>query len=128
MRSAPLLQWLYLLNAALLITHEIDSAFWHEWELFGIPGGIQVFLVLNLAIVIVILYGHQSLALGRASGFILSWALVAGGLFASIIHTIFLLQGSAAFMAPVSLALLAGTFVLSLAQAAALVRAWRALS
>lgn len=40
MRSTPLLQWLYLLNAAALITHEIDSAYWREWELFG----IQVFL------------------------------------------------------------------------------------
>lgn len=26
--------WLYLANATVLITHEIDSAYWHEWELF----------------------------------------------------------------------------------------------
>ncbi len=32
---------LYLLNFALLFTHKIDSAFWKEWELFGIPGGIR---------------------------------------------------------------------------------------
>lgn len=34
-----LLHWIYLLNASVLITHEIDSANWHEWEIFGIPGG-----------------------------------------------------------------------------------------
>jgi hypothetical protein len=34
---------LYLLNAALLFTHEIDSAFWKEWDLIGIPGGIKFF-------------------------------------------------------------------------------------
>jgi hypothetical protein len=97
MQSTPLLRLLYLLNAAVLITHEIDSAYWHEWELFGIPGGIQVFLVINLVLVIVILYGHQALVLGRASGFVLSWVLVAGGIFAFSIHSIFLLQGSEAF-------------------------------
>lgn len=123
MRATPLLLWLYLLNAAVLITHEIDSAFWHEWELFGILGGIQVFLVLNLLLAMVILYGHQALALGRDSGFMLSWVLAAGGLFAAIIHSYFLLQGSEAFMAPTSIALLVATFVLSLAQAAALMTA-----
>ena len=123
MRATPLLLWLYLLNAAVLITHEIDSAFWNEWELFGIPGGIQVFLALNLLLVMAILYGHQALALGRAAGFMLSWVLAAGGLFAFIIHGYFLLQGSEAFMAPASLALLVATLVLSLAQAAALLQA-----
>jgi hypothetical protein len=123
MRSTPLLRLLYLLNAAVLITHEIDSAFWHEWELFGIPGGIQAFLVINLVLVIVILYGHQALALGRASGFVLSWVLVAGGFFAFTIHSFFLLRGSEAFRLPASIVLLVATLVLSLAQAAALIRA-----
>ncbi len=123
MRSTPTLLWLYLLNAAVLITHEIDSAYWHEWELFGLPGGLQVFLGLNLLLVIVVLYGHQALALGRISGFVLSWALVAGGLFAVIIHTYFLLQCGGAFRLPASLALLVATSVLSLAQAATLFRA-----
>lgn len=126
MRSTPMLLWLYLLNAAVLITHEIDSAYWHEWELFGIPGGIQAFLGLNLLLVIVILYGHQALALGRAAGFTLSWVLVAGGFFAVFIHTFFLLHGSESFLTPVSLALLAATFILSLVQAVALIRARKA--
>jgi ABC-type Co2+ transport system permease subunit len=115
-----MLLWLYLLNAAVLITHEIDSAYWHEWELFGIPGGIQVFLGLNLLLVIAILYGLQALALGHKSGTVLAWMLVAGGLFAVIIHSYFLLQGSQAFSSQASLALLFATFVLSLAQAVVL--------
>ena len=117
--------WLYLLNAAVLITHEIDSAYWHEWKLFGIPGGIQAFLAINLLLVIVILYGHQALAMGRSSGIILSWVLVAGGLFAVGIHTYFLLKGDEAFRLPASLVLLLATLVLSLAQARALVGARR---
>jgi hypothetical protein len=116
---------LYLLNAAVLITHEIDSAYWHEWELFGIPGGIQAFLVLNFLLVIMVLYGLQALVTGRSSGIIFSWVLVAGGFFAVVIHTYFILKGSEAFRLPASLALLLATLVLSLAQALALLRARR---
>jgi uncharacterized membrane protein len=48
MRRVLDLQTLFLLNAAMLITHEIDSAYWKWRELFGLPGGLQLFLVLNL--------------------------------------------------------------------------------
>ncbi len=113
---------LYLLNAAVLITHEIDSAYWHEWELFGIPGGIQLFLVLNLLLVLLMLYGYQALLMARRPGVVLSWMLAAGGIFAAAIHALFLLRGSQAFMTTASLSLLAATLVLSVLQAAVL---WR---
>jgi len=67
MATKSIIMWLYLLNAAVLITHEIDSAYWHEWELFAMPGGIQLFLVLNLILVVFVLYGHQALVQGRAA-------------------------------------------------------------
>jgi hypothetical protein len=123
MRSTPLLRRLYLLNAAVLITHEIDSAYWREWELLGIPGGIQVFLGLNLLLVALVLYGQQGLAFGRASGLVASWVLVAGGFFAVLVHAFFLLQGSKAFLNLASLALLTATCALSAYQAVALIRA-----
>lgn len=50
---------LYLLNSALLFTHEIDSAFWREWDLFGMSGGIQGFLVANFLLLLVALYGFK---------------------------------------------------------------------
>jgi hypothetical protein len=37
----------YLPNFALLVTHQIDSAYWRECELFHLPGGVQLNLVLN---------------------------------------------------------------------------------
>ncbi len=40
---SDLLFWLYLTNAAILICHEIDSAYWREWELINLPRG-AVFL------------------------------------------------------------------------------------
>jgi len=38
---------------SLLILHQIDAAYWKEWEMFYVSGGIQVFLVFNLVILLV---------------------------------------------------------------------------
>ena len=54
---SKVLFWLYLANAILLIIHEIDSAFWKEWELFKLPGGINGFLILHFPLLFLILYG-----------------------------------------------------------------------
>lgn len=35
----------------LAITHEIDSAFTREWDLFHIPGSLQIFLAVKLVLV-----------------------------------------------------------------------------
>jgi hypothetical protein len=104
-------------SAIVLLAHQIDAAFWHEWVLFGLPGGIQFFLLLNLPIIALVLYGQRCLALGRPSGKAFSWALAASGLFAAVFHGFHLLRGDEAFRLPFSLVLLVATFVLSLAQA-----------
>ncbi|MBI3585739.1 MAG: hypothetical protein HY088_01255 [Ignavibacteriales bacterium] len=107
---------LYLLNATLLITHEIDSAYWKEWELFGIPGGIQLFLILNFLLLLAFLFGYKQLLLGTKSGYIFSLALAFGGIFAFVIHTYFILAGHAEFTPPISLVILIATLIVSLAQ------------
>lgn len=38
----------YLSTLLALILHQIDAAFWREWEMFLLPGGVQGFLVFNL--------------------------------------------------------------------------------
>ncbi len=111
------LRRLYVLNLAVLAAHEVDSAYWHEWELFRLPGGSQLFVALNLALFAVFLHGLVRLVEGRRSGLWYSLALAAAGLFAAVLHSTFLALGHPEFTAPVSLALLAATTVLSLAQA-----------
>ncbi len=120
-RSRRWLGRLYVANAAVLVTHEIDSAYWHEWRLFGLPGGIQLFLVLNLVLVVVVLAGLRALAHEQARGLAASWLVTASGFVAVIVHGVFLLRGDPSFTLPVSLALLAATAVLSAGQAAATV-------
>jgi hypothetical protein len=112
---------LYPSNATILLTHQIDAAYWHEWQLFGLPGGIQLFLLLNLPIVLLVLCGVRSIASGHRSGIVISWLLVVSGLFAVGFHGFHLLRGDEGFSLPVSLGLLAATLLLSLAQAGSLV-------
>jgi uncharacterized protein DUF6713 len=38
-------QTLFLLNSTVLLTHQIDAAYWHEWNLFLLPGGNQLNLI-----------------------------------------------------------------------------------
>ncbi|MGG6265326.1 DUF6713 family protein [Leptolyngbya sp. AN03gr2] len=120
MSTKSILPWLYLVNATVLITHQIDAAYWHEWDLFGMPGGVQLNLLLNIPLVMLMLFGQQCLIQGRAAGIVFSWLLVAAGIIAISIHSYFLLQGDQSFRLPVSLGLLATTSFLSLVQAVAL--------
>ena len=113
---------LYLANATVLLTHQIDAAYWHEWELFGLPGGAPLFVLTNLPTVFLVVWGAHALALGRTAGIVMSWALVASGAIAIALHGYFLLSGYDAFRAPVSLGLLGATLAISFAQALVLLR------
>ncbi len=112
-------QWLVhlsILNLALIVTHEIDSAFWQEWTLFKIPGGIQVFLILNFLLVVPALYGLLQMVKGGKTGRVFSLILSFGGVFAFSIHTIFIRTGHTEFTLPVSLVLLWMILIVSLLQ------------
>ena len=108
--------WLYLINATLLIIHEIDSAYWKEWELFHLPGGVTGFLLLHFPLLWLTLYGLVLVDRGVMAGQILSLVLSLAGIFAFSIHTYFVRQGREQFKTPVSLSILWGTLLTSLAQ------------
>ncbi len=108
--------WLYLLNSILLINHEIDSAYWQEWQLFKMPGGIGGFLILHFPLLFFILYGLVLLARGSKAGLIFSLILSCGGVFAFCIHTYFIRKGRHEFTLIVSRLILTATFMLSLFQ------------
>jgi hypothetical protein len=110
--------WLYLVNAVLLIIHEIDSAYWKEWELFRLPGGINGFLLIHIPLLLIILYGLVLVFQQSFSGLLFSLLLSIGGIFAFAIHTTFISKGREEFKTIVSLSLLATIFVVSLVQGA----------
>ncbi len=113
-----ILFWIYFLNAVLLINHEIDSAYWKEWDLFGMKGGVQGFLIIHLPLLGIILYGLVEVSRGASSGLIYSLLLAAGGIFAMVIHTFFIRKGHNEFTLPMSKIILASTGIISLFQMA----------
>ena len=113
-----LLFWLYLVNAVLLITHEIDSAYWKEWDLFKLPGDITGFLLIHLPILFLVLYGLVLVFQDSILGLWLSLLLSIAGVFAFAIHTFFINRGRTEFKTPVSLSLLVAMLAVSLAQTA----------
>ena len=108
--------WLYLVNAALLATHEIDSAYWHEWEMFRLPGGLRLFLVVNFVLLLAIFYGFGRVARLERGTKLFSYLLASAGLFAFAIHITFLATGHPEFHDPVSVGLLFATLLVSLLQ------------
>ena len=116
---------LYLLNLALLITHEIDSAFWKEWNLFGLPGGIQEFLVVNFILMLVALVGFRNMISGKRSGYYYALILAGSGIFAFGIHLYSILQGHQEFTLLVSVVTLIMIFFLSLIQGVLALKALR---
>lgn len=108
--------WFYFVNAILLIVHEIDSAYWKEWELFKIPGGITGFLIIHFPLIGAILFGLVSITQWYIVGLVFSFILCAGGLFAFTIHTYFLRKGKEEFNSPISIGILIAILVVSVTQ------------
>ena len=108
--------WLYLINSILLINHEIDSAYWKEWELFKIPGGITTFLILHFPILFLIMYGLILVFTKTFGGLVIALILGGGGIFALLIHTYFIKKGHDEFRRPISIFILVSMGILSIAQ------------
>ncbi len=105
---------LYILTTTLLLAHQIDSAYWQEWNLFGVPGGVQVFVLLNVLIMLPFLGGLARVAKGTRGGAEFALALALVGLATFLIHVSFALLGHREFGLPMSWMVLSATLVSSL--------------
>jgi hypothetical protein len=113
---------MYVLNLTLLATHELDSAYWHEWEMFRLPGGIHFFLILHLLLLLVLIYGLVQVVHWARYARVFSYALAGAGLFALAAHMAFLALDFPQFRSSVSVGLLAAIHAVSVAQIAAVRR------
>ncbi|TAK64605.1 MAG: hypothetical protein EPO22_05620 [Dehalococcoidia bacterium] len=109
---------LYAIVLALLLTHQIDSAYWKEWELLHIPGGPQLNLGLNFGLIIVGLAGFALVIDGSTAGHVMSLLVAAAGVLACAIHGHFIAHGDERFRLPASIAVLVATLPASIALAA----------
>ena len=78
----------YLINATLLLLHEIESAFAKEWEILKLPGKITGFLLLHIPIILILFWGAVELDRQSLSGFIIAIVAGAGGLIPFAVHKI----------------------------------------
>lgn len=112
-----------VLNLSLVMAHQADAAYWEEWQMFGIPGGIQVFTLFNLAAFALLLWCLVVVIRRRREGLRGSFLIAALSGIVLPIHAGFALAGHTEFDAPVSIAVIVGTFVVSIWQAGL---TWRA--
>lgn len=108
--------WVYILNLTFLITHEMDSAYWKEWTLFNMKGGIDGFLWIHVPIWVLALAGLHFLSPVQTAGLYIALFLGICGLAALFIHTHFLRKGHVEFNTPTSKAILWILFIVSLIQ------------
>ena len=110
--------WIYLLNAVLIIDHEIESAYWKEWDLFKLPGKITGFLIIHVPVLALILIGSTLVYMQSTYGYTISILLSAGGIFAFCAHMYFIRKGRPEFRLPASMILLILILLVSLVQMA----------
>lgn len=101
----------YLATLLALILHQIDAAFWHEWDMFRVPGGIQGFLVFNLAAVGALLHGYRQVVLAKPSARAYSLLCGAVGAGTAAIHVAFAAAGRDEFHLALSIAALAACLI-----------------
>ncbi|MGA2141522.1 MAG: DUF6713 family protein [Brevinematales bacterium] len=78
----------YILNAAILISHEIESAYWEEWKILKLPGKVSAFVVLNFFIAVFLLWGSFEISRLTFAGYIIALIAGFGGLIPFLVHKI----------------------------------------
>jgi len=96
----------YFWTMLCLILHQIDAAYWKEWEMFHVPGGVQGFLVFNLAAIAVVLAGYRHVLLGTERAPFYAGVCAALGVGTCLIHVGFALAGQEQFHLPLSTAII----------------------
>lgn len=79
---------LYIVNATLLLLHEIESAYEKEWEILKLPVKITGFLLLHVPIIFLLFYGLIEIEKSTPVGLIFGIILGIGGIIPFIVHKI----------------------------------------
>lgn len=101
----------YLATLLALLLHQIDAAFWREWDMFSVPGGIQGFLMFNLVAVGVLLHGFRQVLLARPAARAYAALCGAIGIGTAAIHLGFAVAGRDEFHLPLSIFVLLACLV-----------------
>lgn len=108
-----MLNRLLVLNLALITAHQLDAVWWREWNMFGLPGGIEVYLLLNLLLYLPLLGALGPIFRREPKGY--RYSLLIAALCASVlpIHAGFALAGVSGFESAFSISLILLCFVVA---------------
>ncbi len=77
---------LFILNATLLLLHEIESAYEKEWEILKLPGQITGFLIFHVPIIFLLFYGVIEIEKASNTGLTIGIVTGLGGILPFIVH------------------------------------------
>lgn len=106
----------YFSTLCLLVLHQIDAAYWREWEMFHLPGGVQGYLAFNMLAIPILLLGYTQVLLRADKAVLFAGLCAALGALTFLIHAGFALAGFAQFHLPLSMALIVLCLVSALWQ------------
>ena len=78
----------YILNATLLLLHEIESAYENEWEILKLPGKITGFLLLHIPVILLLFWGLLEIHKQTSAGMIVGIIAGIGGLIPFVVQKI----------------------------------------
>ncbi len=98
----------YLITMSFFILHQMDAAYWHEWDMFYDipPGEIQGYLMYNIVLIPIFLIGYKNVLESSTSAIKYSYFCAGIGILVFIVHGLFLAFGYDEFKLPVSLAII----------------------
>ena len=106
MKNKNLLEIFYIIVFTLLVVHEIDSAYWKEWEMFNLFGGIQLFNIIHIVLIPILIFGLGEVIKETDRGILFSGITGFLGILTFVIHSIFLIIGYRQFTNPVSISII----------------------
>jgi len=83
-----ILTLIYIINACLLVLHEIESAYLKEWEILKLPGKITGFLLLHIPILIILFWGAIEIEKQTSTGNIIAIVTGVGGMIPFLVHKV----------------------------------------
>lgn len=112
--------FVYVVQLALLATHQADAAYQHEWRPLGVPGGIEAFLAFNLVAVGALAWG--AVQVGRTGSRAWTLACAATGVVTGLVHGALWLQGGVEFTGAASRLVLGAIVLVAALQLVDLLR------
>ena len=114
-----LLMTFYILNATLILLHEIESGYEKEWEILKLPGRITGFIIMHIPIILILFFGLLAIERQSFLGYFIGIMSGAGGLIPFLVHKV-LIRRDEHFNSRISNILIysniiagTGTFILS---------------